>query len=89
MAFNGYSDGYSRDMTRRDYGAGSVYQRKSDGLWVGAITDGWTASGTRRRYTVTAKTEAQVKRKLRDKKDALRRGEVGTSPRPATCNEIV
>lgn len=68
-------------MARRDYGAGSVYQRKTDGRWIATIEDGWTASGARRRIVVTAKTEAQVKRKLRDRLAAKERGEVGQSPR--------
>lgn len=52
---------------RRDYGSGSVYQRASDGRWVGAAQAGWTAAGTRRRVTVSATTEAEAKRKLRKK----------------------
>lgn len=58
-------------MTRRAYGAGSVYRRK-DGRWVGSIEAGYTATGARRRVTVTAKTEPEVKRKLRDRQAALR-----------------
>ncbi|WP_183092938.1 tyrosine-type recombinase/integrase [Nocardioides stalactiti] len=53
--------------TRRDYGSGSVYQRKSDGLWIGTIEAGWTATGARRRVTVSAKTKAEAKRKLQKK----------------------
>lgn len=52
---------------RRDYGNGSVYQRASDGRWIGAAAAGWTASGSRRRVTVSATTEAEAKRKLRKK----------------------
>ncbi|NNG36897.1 tyrosine-type recombinase/integrase [Nakamurella aerolata] len=51
---------------RREYGSGSVYQR-ADGRWIGSINAGYTRSGTRRRITISAKTEAQAKRKLRDK----------------------
>lgn len=68
-------------MARRDYKAGSVYQRKSDDRWVATIEDGWTKTGARKRIVVTAKTEAQVKSKLRDRQLAKDRGEVGTSPR--------
>jgi integrase len=49
---------------RRQYGSGSVSQRKSDGRWVGALMAGWSADGKRRRLTVTAHTEAECKRKL-------------------------
>jgi hypothetical protein len=61
-----------RDVGRREYGSGSVYQR-SDGRWIGTIDVGWTAKGTRRRVTVSGKTEAEVKRKLRDKRLAIER----------------
>jgi integrase len=56
-----------------EYGEGSVYQRSSDGLWVGTIEAGWTASGARRRIPVYGKTEAAVRRKLRDKKLEIER----------------
>lgn len=58
---------------RREYGEGSVYQRKSDGLWVGTVEAGWTASGARRRVPVYGKTEAIARRKLRDKKLQIER----------------
>lgn len=54
-------------MGRRDYGSGSVYQRSSDGMWIGSVDVGWTERGTRRRVTVSAKTEAECKRRLRQK----------------------
>lgn len=60
-------------MARRDYSTGSIYQRKSDGRWLGTLEAGYTPSGTRRRITVTAKTEAEVKRKLRDKRLQIER----------------
>lgn len=52
------------DMARRDYGSGSIYERK-DGRFVGAYTVGWTERGTRRRVTVTAPTKAKAKVRLR------------------------
>jgi integrase len=67
-------------MPRRDYGSGSVYQR-ADGRWVATIEAGWTPEGTRKRTVVTAKTKAQVQRKLRDKQLEIERGELGASPR--------
>lgn len=60
---------------------GKPYRRSSDGLWLASIENGWTAKGTRSRITVSAKTEAACKRKLRDKVKALDAGEVGTSAR--------
>lgn len=38
------------------------------GRWVGTVESGWTREGKRRRIVVTAKTRAEVGRKLRDKK---------------------
>lgn len=55
------------DVSRREYGSGSVY-RRADGLWVGTVEAGWTDRGTRRRATVSAKTQAECKRKLRAKR---------------------
>ena len=52
----------------RLYGTGSVYYRKSDGKWVGAMQAGWTAKGTRRRIVVTARTESEAEAKLRAKR---------------------
>ena len=49
---------------RRGSGEGSVYQRGSDGRWCAAIvTD---ENGRRRRRVVTARTRAEVMRKLRE-----------------------
>lgn len=52
---------------RRQYGTGSVYQRSTDGRWFGKISAGWSSTGTRRYITVSAKTEAEAKTKLKDK----------------------
>jgi integrase len=52
--------------SRRAYGSGSVWQR-SDGRWYGVIEAGYTTTGGRRRVTVSAKTEAECKRRLREK----------------------
>ena len=79
MATNGYSNGYSGgtvpDMSkdkRQVYGDGGLYQR-SDGVWVGTIEAGWTASGTRKRVTVSSKDKTTAKRKLRDKQREIER----------------
>lgn len=52
---------------RRQYGTGSVYQRSSDGRWIGTFQAGWTDRGTRRVVTVSATTEAECKRRLSKK----------------------
>lgn len=64
---------------RREYGSGSIYQRK-DGKWIGATQAGFTSSGARRRVTVVGRTEAEVKRRLRDKIADVKAGEVVMSP---------
>lgn len=64
---------------RREYGSGSVY-RRADGKWIGAAQAGFTSSGGRRRVTVVGKTEAEAKRRLRDKLAEIRAGEVVMSP---------
>lgn len=58
---------------RREYRTGSIYQRSSDGRFLGTLEAGYTASGARRRVTVSGKTRAEVKRKLRDKRLELER----------------
>jgi integrase len=61
-------------MTRRDYGSGTIY-RRDDGLWVGRIEAGTTTRGTRRRITVSAKTEAACRAKLKERhREILRNG---------------
>lgn len=69
-------------MTRRDYGSGSIYYRAATDRWVGTVEAGWTPKGKRRRITITAKTEAEAKRKLRDRiKELEADGPVGANPR--------
>lgn len=63
----------ARKKRRREYGTGSIYQRKSDGRWFGVVSEGFTRDGTRKRITVSAKTEAAVRAKMRQ-----RAAELGT-----------
>lgn len=56
----------ARERKRRQWGTGSVYQRK-DGRWVGTVDAGFTERGTRRRISVTGKDEADAKAKLKAK----------------------
>lgn len=56
--------------------------RRKDGMWVAAIEAGWTAKGTRKRVTVSAKTKPAAQRKARDKWLEIQNGEgVGASTR--------
>ncbi|MBW6396157.1 tyrosine-type recombinase/integrase [Thermus sp. SYSU G05001] len=59
---------------KRAPGEGSVYQRKSDGLWVGAVTVGYDVRGNQRRIVVYGKTRQEAARKLAEKVAALNRG---------------
>ncbi|UFU03479.1 site-specific integrase [Ruania suaedae] len=70
----------SRDK-RRQYGTGSIHFNETRQRWIGTIEAGWTARGTRRRVTVTGKTEAIVKDKLKKKTRDLATEGVSTSSR--------
>jgi integrase len=71
-------------MARREYGEGSVHQAHAKDCprgarcgcpWRGVLDAGLTERGTRRRITVTGKTEAEARRRLRDRKAEIRRAE--------------
>lgn len=62
---------------RRGHGEGSIY-RRNDGTWVGAADLG-SIGGKRQRKLVYAKTQAEVRKALRDLQQAL---EVGAMPPP-------
>ena len=49
----------------RGNGEGSIYQRTSDGRWLGVLTLGYGSNGRLVRKTVSAKTRAEVVRKLK------------------------
>ncbi len=49
----------------RGNGEGSIYQRASDGRWLGAISVGRDDRGRLLRKVVSAKTRGEVVRKLR------------------------
>lgn len=58
--------GHDEEMEKpkkRSKGTGSVYQN-SRGQWVAAVEAGWTATGTRHRLTLKARTEAEVRARL-------------------------
>lgn len=46
-------------------GEGSVYQRRSDGRWIAAVSLGYDGNGKQRRKVVSARTKAEVLQKLR------------------------
>ena len=65
---------------RRSHGEGSVFQRASDGRWVGRVDVGH-ADGKRKRVTVYGTTEREVLGKLREVVKAKERGQDFTTRR--------
>lgn len=68
-----------KTKTRRGRGEASIFQRSSDGLWVGTISLGYTTEGKRLRKTAYATTKGEVAeelRKLQTEHDAGRLVEV-------------
>lgn len=49
---------------RRGHGEGSIYQRKSDGKWVAAISDGVNTKGRPKKKIVYCESEAAAKKEL-------------------------
>lgn len=62
---------------RRPHGTGSVYYDAVRDRWVGSIETGWSKTGARQRKRVVGKSEAIVRRKIRD---ALRTAADSESP---------
>ena len=60
--------------SRAPYGSGAKPYQRPDGLWVARIEGGYTSQGTRRRITVSAKTEAECKRRLKAKQREILAG---------------
>ncbi|KLL10170.1 tyrosine-type recombinase/integrase [Protofrankia coriariae] len=63
----------ARRGRRRSHGDGALFQRASDGLWVGRVDLGWI-DGKRVRKTVYAKTEKECRRKLKEVQKAAEQG---------------
>ena len=64
---------------RRGAGEGSIYQRKSDGLWVGSLVVGYDANGRRRRRVQYGATRREVAEKLSELQSDARSGPI---PKP-------
>lgn len=60
---------------RRQQGEGSIYQRSSDGRWVGVVDLGWVG-GKRVRKSVTAATLRELRPKLKALRDSIESGVV-------------
>lgn len=66
---------------RRAHGEGAVYQRESDGRWVGSLDLGYV-DGRRCRKTVYGKTQREAVAKLADLRKAAERGQDLTQRTP-------
>ncbi len=62
------------ERRRRTHGDGGLYQRESDGRWVGVIDLGWI-DGKRRRRVVYGRTEREARDKMRDLRKAADGGQ--------------
>lgn len=76
-------DGSSLVASRRVRGEGSIYQRESDGRWVGVVDLGWVG-GKRVRRTVTAPTLRELRPKFKALKQQV---ESGVLPDDATVEQ--
>jgi len=59
---------------RAAYGSGTKPAQRADGLWVARIEGGYTAGGKRKRIPVSAKTEAECKRRLKERQREILAG---------------
>ena len=64
----------------RAKGEGTIWQT-ADGRWRASVEAGWTERGTRRRRSVSADTEAKVRRRLRDLIRSLNDDTASLNPR--------
>src|SRR4051812_45434083 len=72
----------TKPKRKRNYGSGSIFQRASDGRWMGVIQAGFNAKGKRRVITVSsAVSEADCRRKLDRKRADIARNGVPTTAR--------
>lgn len=58
----------NQNTSRRDNGAGTIVKR-ADGRWMGSLQLGFDGNGKPKRVYVYGKSEAEVKRKLKNKRD--------------------
>lgn len=63
-----------RKRTRRAHGEGGLYQRASDGRWVGVVDLGWI-DGKRRRRTVYGRTQKEARDKMNELRKAADKGQ--------------
>ncbi|GGL27404.1 site-specific integrase [Phycicoccus endophyticus] len=69
----------TRARQRRPQGSGGLFQRASDGLWVGRVDVGFDSRGRRDRRQVSAKTRAEAARKLKQLQRDIASGNIPTA----------
>src|SRR6266446_2963552 len=69
----------TRKRARRGRSEGSIFQRESDGLWVGTVSLGYNGAGKRQRRTVYGTTKREVQDKLDELRPAARAGALGVA----------
>ena len=52
------------NKTKRTNGEGNIFQRKSDGKWVGSITIGYDEKGRQKKKIIYGKNQTDVAKKL-------------------------
>lgn len=74
---------------RRSPGEGSIFQRKSDGQWVGVIPLDFDEHGKRRRKTIYGRTQREVRVKLEAMKVDLEAGISPSQSHAPTVDELL
>ena len=52
------------NKTKRTNGEGSIFQRKSDGKWIGSITIGYDEKGRQKKKIIYGKNQTDVAKNL-------------------------
>src|SRR5262245_14927982 len=73
---------------RRGRGEGGVFQRESDGLWVGTVSLGFDGTGRRKRKSVYGTTKKEVLDKLRALQNSAATGRIPDAGK-ATLGDFV
>lgn len=82
------ADKTTKKKNRRGHGEGSIYQRKSDGLWVGSLLNGTDFDGNYKRPTVYGKTQKEVIAKLDALKEKKNKGQLANKTK-VTLNDLI
>jgi integrase len=73
---------------RRGRSEGGIYQRESDGLWVGSVSLGYDGGGKRKRKVVYGRMKGEVQEKLRELQNSAASGQI-TEPSKMKVGEYL